>query len=214
MDRVRLGETKSCGCLNLELISNRNKSHGLSGTPEHRAWKAIKGRCYNKNNQDYRLYGERGIRVSDEWLNSFETFLADMGPRPSDKHSIERNDSDGDYCAGNCRWALAIEQANNTSRNKLVEFRGETRTLAQWCTALQLNYRTTITRLESGWSVEKAFTQKPDKKQIGKLFEYGGLSLTLTQWSKHIGVGVTTLAYRLKKGMPYPIVFRELDGGT
>jgi hypothetical protein len=73
----------------------------------------MKQRCYNPKRKNYKYYGGRGIVVSDEWRNSFETFFADMGPRPSDNHSIERIDSDGPYSKGNCKWATSTEQTWN-----------------------------------------------------------------------------------------------------
>jgi len=107
------GGQKSCGCA-------RGESHGESEpeTLEYRTWSAMIGRCYNKNAPQFNHYGGRGIRVSDEWRESYLTFLAHVGRRPSDKHSIDRINNDGNYEAGNVRWATAVEQNNNTRRNK------------------------------------------------------------------------------------------------
>ena len=118
---IKNGKSKSCGCLQREATSAATKTHGLSGvniTAEYRAWKQMKGRCYGKNNPKYKDYGKRGIVVCERWINSFNNFLSDMGEKPSDGHSLDRIDVDGNYEPSNCRWATAKEQANNTRRNK------------------------------------------------------------------------------------------------
>ena len=73
----------------------------------------MKRRCYTPTSGGYSIYGGRGIRVCDRWRNSFEAFYADMGPRPSAKHSLDRIDVDGNYEPGNCRWATHGEQSWN-----------------------------------------------------------------------------------------------------
>jgi hypothetical protein len=87
-------------------------------TAEYRIWCGMKRRCHNARSHAYKWYGERGIKVSERWRDDFSLFLTDMGRRPSDKHSIDRINNDGDYELGNCRWATATEQARNRRKSK------------------------------------------------------------------------------------------------
>lgn len=97
---------------------------GSNRTPEYRAWRAMKVRCFNTNSQDYPNYGGRGITVCDRWRNSYENFLADMGRRPSARHSIDRYpDKNGNYERANCRWATPKEQANNRRKARPKGFK-------------------------------------------------------------------------------------------
>lgn len=124
---VRAGHlirTKSCGCMKY-----RSK-HSMSGTPEYIAWRAAKERCLNPNNPKFPIYGARGITMSDAWVNDFRAFIEDMGRRPSNNHSLERKNSNGNYCKENCVWATSLEQNNNLRSNTFVEVSGEIMTAA------------------------------------------------------------------------------------
>ena len=114
------GHTRSCGCLHREEVGNMSRSHGLSQTPEYNVWMNMKARCSNPNNDHYKYYGGRGIRVCERWRTSFEDFLHDMGSKPAAKHSIDRMNNDGNYTKENCRWATANEQARNKGDNVLT----------------------------------------------------------------------------------------------
>lgn len=131
---------KSCGCAHLENTIKQFKKHGHSRTREYRIWSGIKLRCLNPIASHYDIYGGRGIKMCDRWLNSFENFLTDMGYAPSPKHSIDRINNDGDYTPENCRWATQKEQLNNTSRTIHITYNGKTQTLKQWSEELGLNY--------------------------------------------------------------------------
>jgi hypothetical protein len=91
----------------------------------------MKERCLNPNNESYADYGGRGITVCDDWKNDFTSFLRDMGPKPSPKHSIDRKDNEGNYEPANCRWATVFEQQRNTRRSRYVEIDGVKMTLAE-----------------------------------------------------------------------------------
>ena len=115
------GNTRSCGCLRTTWKpGDGNAKHGQSRViggraPEYRIWAAMLRRCGNPSQKDYKNYGGRGIRVCSRW-KSFSNFFADMGKRPSAKHSIDRIDNDGNYEPGNCHWATRSEQQINKRR--------------------------------------------------------------------------------------------------
>lgn len=119
---VRLGRITSCGCgLIIRNLARATHKHSpRSGiTPEYRAWKAMKSRCTNSNIKHYSYYGGRGVRVCDEWMDSFEEFFNHIGPRPSSKHSVDRYpNNDGNYEPGNVRWATKREQVLNRKKRK------------------------------------------------------------------------------------------------
>lgn len=109
---IRSGRTRSCGCRIGEGIGARSTTHGKTDTPEHRVWRHMLGRCFNPTDDAYRNYGARGITVCERW-RTFENFLADMGERPTNNHTIERKNNDGNYEPDNCVWLPRPEQNRN-----------------------------------------------------------------------------------------------------
>lgn len=134
-------------------------------SPEFRSWCAMRARCTNPKNDRYARYGGRGVRVCQRWLDSFEAFLADVGPRPSPRHTLDRKNGDGDYEPGNCRWATSEEQAANRSNNRVIAWRGEQRTLAEWARHLGMTASRLQSRLARGWPLELAFDATAGRRE-------------------------------------------------
>jgi hypothetical protein len=145
----------------------------MCGSPEYRTLKQIHGRCFNPNGTGFHRYGGRGITVCQRWRGKDGPthFLADMGKKPSARHSIDRIDNDGHYSCGkcpqcrkngwppNCRWALPKEQGRNRIDNRRITIGGSTRTVTEWSEASGTAFSTIANRLERGWSPRDAVFQ-------------------------------------------------------
>jgi len=152
---LRAVKSTSCGCLRRE--RNNHTTHGATGTLTHKRWRAMRSRCLNPSASNYANYGGRGITICDRW-SDFESFLADMGECPGPEMTIERLHNSRGYEPGNCIWATKLTQARNTSANRLLTHGGEALCVAEWAEKLSINPRTIISRLEKGWSDERALT--------------------------------------------------------
>lgn len=158
--------TKSCGCFIIDSFRENNTTHGKSKWPEYSVWKGLRKRCHGRSPEKH--YGERGISVCKEWMESFESFIADVGRRPSSKHSIERKDVNGNYCPENCYWATAKEQALNKRATKRYLFNGEMLPMQIICERTNTSYDRVRSRLERGWSIEDAVYQPLNARGVKK----------------------------------------------
>lgn len=140
-----------------EVNSKPNVSKKRPANLRH-IWHGMKSRCLNPNHDKYKNYGGRGIAICERWLNSYEAFVADMGPRPSPKHTIDRYpNNDGNYEAGNCRWATRQQQMRNTSKNHRLTHDGRTLTIAEWSEATGIPHAVLSKRvMYSRWSDSEA----------------------------------------------------------
>lgn len=140
------GQKMSCGCFKSETAARvlrvnslkQLNRHGLSHVDEHSIWSEMKGRCVRSSHPKFHRYGARGIKVCDRWLHSFESFYADMGPRPTKKHTIDRIDNDGNYEPSNCRWTTNFQQSRNRSTNLNITINGKTYCVVDWATFLSV----------------------------------------------------------------------------
>jgi hypothetical protein len=156
------GRSLSCGCIRGEQLGRRNterlRTHGASGTREHRIWSGMINRCTNPRSKDFKNYGARGIAVCERWL-SFENFIEDMGQRPSARHSIERVDNDGPYSPDNCIWGVPKDQCTNRRGNLHHEHNGRTMTLAEWADEMGVPRPTVYWRYRKGIRGDDLFHQ-------------------------------------------------------
>lgn len=154
---LKNGHVKSCGCLKRGQHSLRH-GHSARGiiSMEYRAWQGMRTRCSNPNEDAYPRYGGRGIKVCERWNASFEAFLADIGPKPSAKHSLGRVDNDGNYEPGNVRWETPFQQGGNNSRNRNFTIDGRTMCLAAWVRERGMVLNTVHRRLKRGQGIEQA----------------------------------------------------------
>lgn len=153
--------TKSCGCLSSEIVSKRNKTHGMSGTRIYDIWSHMIARCEKPYDKRYGRYGARGISVCDEWHKFEEFYKWAISSGYKEDLTIDRIDVDGGYCPENCRWATYKQQENNTSKNVLITFNGETKTLSEWADFYKISYKTLHQRIRVyKWDFERAVTQR------------------------------------------------------
>jgi hypothetical protein len=179
---LRAGTCLSCGCLQREKTAESTRARrpefykdlcdkrgvlNAHGLPEYTIWKRMRQRCDSKNFDPQRVIYSK-ITVCPEWEESFQRFYEDMGPRPSDKHQIDRIDNCKGYFPENCHWVLPRENNMNKSDNRPIEWNGVTKLLCDWekelMPKLGIKRGALWARLTNyGWSVERAFTTPHQK---------------------------------------------------
>lgn len=154
--RLKDGRTRSCGCLRREVP--HPIKHGLAGTRIWRHWQGMRRRCFSVNTSDYPNYGGRGITACPRW-NDFKNFLADMGYPPTDGHTLDRVDVNGNYEPSNCRWATRVEQARNKRNTKRFFHDGQNLTSAEWGEKRGFSPSLVLNRVRDGWSIADAINR-------------------------------------------------------
>lgn len=153
-----IGKLKACG-KNGHHWRNTERKFGRDDALTYKSWAAMKTRCLNQKADNFTKYGALGVTVCDRWRDSYDAFLADMGPRPGLEYSIDRwPNPAGNYEPGNCRWATDAEQRSNQRRSVYVEVDGRRVLLNDYVKSLGLAYPTIYGRLRHGWTLEDAVT--------------------------------------------------------
>ncbi|ABM03393.1 hypothetical protein Ping_1595 [Psychromonas ingrahamii 37] len=203
-------KVKSCGCQKSEVTAARNKTHGMVGTPEYQSWRGMKERCSNPKGIHWNIYGGKGIKICDRWVGDFLAFYEDMGQRPEGM-SLDRIDSNGNYCPENCRWADANTQAFNTCRTIQITFEGETLSLYRMAEKYGQGEATVRYRLNQGWSIKEALLLPVGDQRIynkhSKRLEYDGQFLTVKEHAERYGLNIVTVRTRIGRGYSLERVF-------
>lgn len=211
------GETRSCGCLRVDVARERMTTHGLSGHPLFTIWAAMKKRCYDNHCPAFKDYGGRGITMCTEWLNDFESFYVwAMANGWKKGRDLDRQKNNGNYEPGNCRFITRRESNRNTRRNKIITAFGETKCLFDWakdprcligCWGLRARY-------DSGkWTDMEKMISTPEikEKEAGRnkknntMLTAFGETKCMSAWleDKRCVVKIWGLMDRLKSGMDH-----------
>jgi len=165
-------------------------------------WRGMVMRCHDESDKDYQYYGARGVTVHHPWRHSLARFVDDVfgeiGERP-DGMQIDRTDNLRGYEPGNVRWVTPKTNNNNRRSNKLLSYKGETLTAAQWADRAGLPRQQVANRINRGWSIEKALTAPLEQRATSLTID--GVSRTVTEWSKAAGTPRTTINNRLRRGV-------------
>ncbi len=199
---IKNGLTKSCGCLQKEIVGSRFVIDGRSHERLYTIYTNMKARCYNINSSSYKDYGKRGITICKEWLDDYNTFKKwSINNGYSEDLTIDRINVDGNYEPTNCRWVNLDVQANNKRNNHYITYNGKTQTLKQWCDEFNLNYRVVSSRFyrrcwENKSIEEKLFTPKHTPLTL----TYNNETHTLKEWAKIIEEPYSKIRERYRRG--------------
>jgi hypothetical protein len=198
------GLTQSCGCAKGDLISAKRTRHGHArvnaASPEYRTWSAMKKRCFDEKDKSYTRYGGRGIGVYAAWIDDFETFLRDVGPRPSKDHSLDRIKNDKGYEPKNVRWATRVEQANNKRTSVHITAFGKAMTLAEWSRETGIKIGTIWARLKAGATPEQSLEPVSEDPWNCRLVTHNGETKTVADWARSSGFSAWVIYRRLSAG--------------
>lgn len=202
-DCLTSGSVRSCGCIKKEqdkVNLTAFHRHKLSNTHIWNTYYSMLHRCYNCKDKSYNNYGGRGIKVCDEWRNSFDTFVEwAMKNGYAENLLIDRIDNNGNYEPANCRWSTAKEQARNRRSNIIVAYKGEYMTLIEASDKSGLSYSALNARWRRGIRGDELFSELAPKSNKITVY-YAGKFVTLKELSKLTGINVNTLKSRYYSG--------------
>lgn len=159
---LRSGKSQNCGCRKAARAGSLRRTHGLSGTRLHGIWKNMTRRCEDQRNRSFAIYGGRGIRVCDDWLDFQAFYDWAQGNGYRDDLSIDRIDNDRGYSPDNCRWADAQTQSRN---RRFCRRTADGRMAIDVAAENGIPQSTLRVRLSNGWSVERAATQPYNERK-------------------------------------------------
>lgn len=181
-----------------------------------RIYHNMKTRCTNPNYDKYQYYGGKGIKICDEWMDSWYAFCdwaEENGYR--DDLTLDRINPNGDYCPSNCRWVSIKEQANNRSSNHMITYNGKTQSIQKWADETGIPSSCLDQRILAGWHVDKIFTEPIHDTHTPLLITFNGKTQRLHEWAKELGIKYKVLhnriAYRhwpIEKALTTPVVGR------
>lgn len=159
-NNLQNGSTVSCGCYNRKILKQSRTTHGMHDSRIYNIYICMKERCYNSKATSYMDYGGRGIKVCDEWLgiNGFTNFVNwAFSNGYDDNLTIDRINVNDDYKPSNCRWVTRKIQNNNTRKNRIIEYNGESHSVSRWAEITGIKRSTLATRLNKGLPLEDVF---------------------------------------------------------
>jgi hypothetical protein len=189
----------------------KRENHGMRHTTEYRSWTSTLTRCTNPRHEYYNRYGGRGITICDRWRDSFQAFYADMGPKPGPEYTIERENNDGNYEPGNCKWDTRKNQARNRSTNHLIQHDGQMKTSIELGELVGVSRQAMVQRQRYGYNNEQ-LTKPP---RTPTLYAFDDKNMSLHDWGVYLGSNYYALHNRIYV-LKWPLarVFSTLENRT
>lgn len=151
---LRSGKSKSCGCNMAATVAAAMIKHGESRTKEYHAWHNMVNRCTDIK---HKRYAGRGISVCEAWLNSYDTFLADIGRAPSTDLQLDRIDNTLGYFPSNVQWSTPQANTNNRECSIKIYVDGMLKTAVQIATETGYSYPTVANAIKQGKQITRFY---------------------------------------------------------